>query len=235
MPSKNITISVLPATEEDYLALAQVESQAFSDPDDTSSDVPSTIGGVMFGPPSAEGQAARAKDLAKLVRTVPGMRLFKAVAHDPDAACDNYTKTIGIGGWIYYTDPHPTEDPWEDKPWEGARDPRACNDYFGEFSRRKTRIMGGKRFAYLQVLAILPDYQGLGAGKALLRQGLEEAAKLDLHEAYLEASIAGRPLYRKFGWEDVDVQVVDLSKYGAKGTVTNFCMYRKQQGTEIYN
>lgn len=80
--------------------------------------------------------------------------------------------------------------------------------------------------AGLEVLAVHPDYQGLGIGKKLIQAGLDDAAALDLGIAYLEATESGYPLYKKFGWKDVDHVVVDLGKYGGKGLWPTACMSR---------
>ncbi|KAE8371248.1 acyl-CoA N-acyltransferase [Aspergillus bertholletiae] len=55
----------------------------------------------------------------------------------------------------------------------------------------------------LDLLAILPEYQGKGIGSKLLRWGIQQA---DARNAriYLEATIEGYPLYHKYGWyEDI--------------------------------
>lgn len=57
----------------------------------------------------------------------------------------------------------------------------------------------------LGILACSPTHQGLGAGSALLAWGRELADKEGL-TTWLEASPQGYPLYRRFGYEDVDVQ-----------------------------
>ena len=49
-------------------------------------------------------------------------------------------------------------------------------------------------------MLIHPDYQGEGVGKRLVRRGLEEVDKLG-HDALLEGTTAGLPLYRSCGFE----------------------------------
>jgi N-acetylglutamate synthase-like GNAT family acetyltransferase len=80
----------------------------------------------------------------------------------------------------------------------------------------------------MEILVVDPDYQRMGIGNKLLQAGFDAAEKLGLTEAYIEASQAGYPLYRKWGWEDVDVIAVDWSKYGAKMTNRTICMVRKK-------
>lgn len=55
------------------------------------------------------------------------------------------------------------------------------------------------------ILACSPAHQHLGAGTALLAWGGELADK-EGKATWLEASPPGYPLYRRFAYEDVDVQ-----------------------------
>jgi N-acetylglutamate synthase-like GNAT family acetyltransferase len=80
----------------------------------------------------------------------------------------------------------------------------------------------------MEILAADPDYQRMGIGNKLLQAGFDIADKLGLTEAYIEASQAGYPLYRKWGWEDVDAIIIDKSKYGGKELHNTICMVRKK-------
>lgn len=67
----------------------------------------------------------------------------------------------------------------------------------------------------LSILACKPARHRSGAGSALLRWGVDKADR-EGKVAFLEASPAGYPLYRRFGWADVGVQDLDLASFGAK-------------------
>lgn len=67
--------------------------------------------------------------------------------------------------------------------------------------------------AVLALLVTRPDFQGKGAGSALIKHGLAVADELDL-PTWLEASEAGYPLYKKLGFEDVETHDVDFAQYG---------------------
>ena len=54
------------------------------------------------------------------------------------------------------------------------------------------------------MLGCTPAYGRLGVGSALLRWGLELADQEGLN-TWLESAPQGYPLYRRFGFEDVDV------------------------------
>ncbi|KAL1967794.1 hypothetical protein VTN77DRAFT_2483 [Rasamsonia byssochlamydoides] len=232
--SSPLQVTVLPATQADCLTLAQIESIAFhstsnhnngnnSSADD--SGRPSTLARVMFGPPTAEGHAFRAKDLAEKMQTDPSLRVFKAVVN-VDARKEEQHKIVAWAGWHYYFDPQPIEE-WQDKEWPGSWSPQACNDFFGTIARKRNQYMGEKRYALLEVLVTLPAYQGLGIGSRLLQAGLDQAAdQHGLSDAWLEASVEGYALYRKFGFRDVDEILMDLTRYGGTGSTRHVCMLR---------
>jgi predicted N-acetyltransferase YhbS len=62
----------------------------------------------------------------------------------------------------------------------------------------------------LSLFACLPEFQGLGAGSGLLRQGCEFADSLGL-PSWLLASPEGYPVYRKFGYQNVAVMDFDVT------------------------
>lgn len=70
----------------------------------------------------------------------------------------------------------------------------------------------------LETLTTDPSAQGLGIGSKMLDKGLEDARNLGLTEAWLEASDAGYPLYKRYGWEDVEILHIDFAKYGFEGS-----------------
>ena len=65
----------------------------------------------------------------------------------------------------------------------------------------------------LALLITRPDFQGKGAGSALVKHGLAFADELDL-PTWLEASPAGYPVYKKLGFEDVEPHDTDFRQYG---------------------
>lgn len=68
----------------------------------------------------------------------------------------------------------------------------------------------------LDFLATLPSHRGRGIGSALLEWGIAIADTLHTR-IYLEATHAGLPLYRKYGWKIVEQLVLDLESYGECG------------------
>lgn len=152
MAQRKYNITVLPATEKDTLALAHVESLAFDAPPPSTvtntNTTEETLGRLMFGPPTAEKDASRAKELAEKMKSSPETRIYKAVlTGDQDGKDLEDGKTVGLAIWKFYTTPLPKEETWTDLPWEGAANPAACNEFFGGLERLRTKHMGGKRFA----------------------------------------------------------------------------------------
>lgn len=68
----------------------------------------------------------------------------------------------------------------------------------------------------LKFLHTDPAHQKRGAGSMLVKWGLDKAEEMKL-PAYLEASKAGKPLYVKHGFKEVDRIEFDLTKWGGEG------------------
>lgn len=78
----------------------------------------------------------------------------------------------------------------------------AISDFREAQAKAKREILGGRAHVLLKVLATYPAAQRRGAGAAALAWGLGRADDMGL-PAYLEASSMGRPLYAKFGFNEV--------------------------------
>ncbi|KAK3326008.1 acyl-CoA N-acyltransferase [Apodospora peruviana] len=76
-------------------------------------------------------------------------------------------------------------------------------EFFGTMHRKHEEIMGGKEHWCLELIATRPGFCGQGVGSMLVRWGCERA-DADEVLAYLDASPAGRGLYEKFGFCEVN-------------------------------
>lgn len=83
----------------------------------------------------------------------------------------------------------------------------------------------------LNILDTMPSHQRRGAGTQLVTWGAEIADQYGL-PCYLEASADGYPLYKKIGFEDVDLLDLDLTKWGRQGIHRWVCMIRPAHKVE---
>ncbi|RDW94577.1 hypothetical protein BP5796_00340 [Coleophoma crateriformis] len=77
-------------------------------------------------------------------------------------------------------------------------------------------------------LGVHQKYQGKGVGTLLLKNGLN-LADVQGRRTYIEATDAGRRLYLKLGWEEIDVLRIDIQKWGGSKPGTNYVMMRDPQ------
>lgn len=79
----------------------------------------------------------------------------------------------------------------------------------------------------MNILAVVPAYQRLGLGLALLSPVLRIADK-EGKMTYIEASQAGEKLYRRLGWvETGDTISINFAEYGAEGKANMKLMMRE--------
>ncbi|KAH8684772.1 acyl-CoA N-acyltransferase [Tricladium varicosporioides] len=80
--------------------------------------------------------------------------------------------------------------------------------FWGPMSRQHGRVMSGRPHIFLEILATLPDYQGKGLGKQLLKWGTDRADRGGM-ECYLDASEKGKGLYERHGDFEVRIEAKD--------------------------
>ncbi|OJJ51042.1 hypothetical protein ASPZODRAFT_138164 [Penicilliopsis zonata CBS 506.65] len=200
---------ITPAEPSDTPTLARIQSAAFE------SDL---LGQLMFGPSSAEGDAFAAAEIQDAIHSDRSTRIMKAVV-DGEVA--------GYAHWHVYTGAM--------APLKKEKTPPACSpfpgiflSFFGQMADKRVEHGVGTNQAVLQVLAVSPEHQRKGVGAALLREGLDHADQHGL-TAWLEATEAGYPLYRRFGFKDVDEIAVDFTRFGHEGSNRTVCMLRDKQ------
>ncbi|CAG8977327.1 hypothetical protein HYALB_00009199 [Hymenoscyphus albidus] len=76
------------------------------------------------------------------------------------------------------------------------------------------------------LLAVHPTHQRKSLGKRLLQHVLN-LADAEGRRVYIEATDAGYPLYKKLGFEQVDVLPIDMRKWGVEGLGSNIIMIRE--------
>ncbi|KAJ5209958.1 Acyl-CoA N-acyltransferase [Penicillium cf. griseofulvum] len=87
--------------------------------------------------------------------------------------------------------------------WPPSSDKELCDRFFHGMESRHEKWMGERPHYYLDMLGVNPCYQGKGLGSKLLKWGLKRADDEGV-EVFLSASPAGKPLYAKHGFREVD-------------------------------
>lgn len=95
--------------------------------------------------------------------------------------------------------------------------------FFLHLKKLRAKNMEGRTCWYLAALVCHEGHQRRGAGGMLMRYGLEEAEKTKA-DIYLEASPPGVPVYKHFGFKEVDRVVV------LDGDFTELIMLREYTG-----
>ncbi|KAK8110131.1 uncharacterized protein PG998_006588 [Apiospora kogelbergensis] len=130
---------------------------------------------------------------------------------------------VALAKWVAPSAPPkaPEAADWPSKTdWPEGADAALGVEFFGTLEKKHKEHMGARPHWYLELLAVRKSYHGKGLGKQLLNWGLERADQ-DGVEAYLQASPAGAPLYRKCGFEDIEsyhVSKVDYTEIFMKKT-----------------
>ncbi|KAJ5116595.1 hypothetical protein N7456_000943 [Penicillium angulare] len=210
---------ILPATPEDFLALAEVE--AVANIAATQTPLESNVSYVMFGLPSDVCIQNRAKGLEKMLTDDPAMVSYKGVVEDENGQ----DKIVAWAQWGFYTEIKPIKE-WENITWSPPANGEACNHCIGAMTNIRKKYMSGKRHAFLQVLATLPEYRCQGIGSTLLKDGIVEAKEKGLNDFFLTASADGHPLYVKFGFKDIELVEMDITQFGGVGNANVMAMGR---------
>ncbi|OKL55641.1 hypothetical protein UA08_09128 [Talaromyces atroroseus] len=95
--------------------------------------------------------------------------------------------------------------------------------FFPFLKEQRAKNMGGRKCWYLAALVCHEDHQGKGAGGMLMRYGLKQADDMNA-DIYLEASPPGVPVYKRFGFKEIDRVVV------LDGQFTELLMLREFSG-----
>ncbi|EIN09816.1 hypothetical protein PUNSTDRAFT_133588 [Punctularia strigosozonata HHB-11173 SS5] len=139
-------------------------------------------------------------------RKAANLKAFK----DPNLYWGKVTRTdtgevVAVGRWSYHDGKYAPEPASADEgpqpQWEGAND-AFCELFFGTLDRHHQANVGDRPHYVLQMLGTKPEYQGRGAISPIIRHVLDEAKRNNL-PTYIEASPAGLPVYKHFGWKEL--------------------------------
>lgn len=144
---------------------------------------------------------------------------------------DNNDEIIAIAHWEILDKGRSDEElkeleqPYEPIEEERERYGQVQRDFFN-YLHRVRRELGKTPHYFLSLLVTHPNHYRRGAGSMLIRWGTEQADKAGLM-CFLEASEAGRPLYKRHGFVVKEITSFDLTKYGGTGTDENTTMTRQ--------
>ncbi|KAF4977273.1 hypothetical protein FZEAL_6161 [Fusarium zealandicum] len=100
----------------------------------------------------------------------------------------------------------PIDDPPPAEVWPANGD--LAVEFFGAMANAHRKHMGDRRHYYLECICTHKDWMGKGAASLLMRWGLERADADEL-PCFLEATVEGKPIYVRFGFQTVGEEVFD--------------------------
>ncbi|KAJ5112773.1 hypothetical protein N7532_000818 [Penicillium argentinense] len=210
------------ATEADGLGLARINTISFQNRGMLS----------LFFPEASQQQLEAYKAVYSMKHLAnPEMHVLKLV--DPSTG-----ELIGYARWfIPKALGGETVPQLSEQAQEAARDPVAyapqpfnepAYTAFRQLLETSRKKHTTERDMMLDLLAVLPKYQGRGLSSKLLRWGCSRADELGVR-VYLEATGEGYPVYIKYGWKPVEEVSLDRSLYGAEGKESFTLMIRDPQ------
>ncbi|KAK3335942.1 hypothetical protein B0T19DRAFT_436759 [Cercophora scortea] len=222
-PAPKPRIRIREATRADLSEILDVHFEAFGPdpmnqlmyPAGVTENAREMFGHSLF-PPESEAAA----DENKHGET----RIFVAELLADDTADDVPVEIVAYAKWQIFRHERP-ETEWnvEDPPMtteilgEGV-DAEVYNAFLGGMHRVRKTHSRGDASVNLGILACRSTRQRLGAASALMRWGTELADELGV-PSYLESSPYGYPVYKKFGYQDIDVLDLPVTElYGAVKT-----------------
>ncbi|KAK3388095.1 hypothetical protein B0T20DRAFT_109133 [Sordaria brevicollis] len=174
--------------------------------------------------PNDPSDDSRRKFASGIFTPIPpnqGEKLIMVAELLPEGS-DGPGEIVAFSDWRLFRNPR-AEEEWnikeepktQEQLGEGC-DVNVFNEFIGGLHRKRREHMKGDPGLVLGTLACQTSHQRLGAGKALLHWGTTLADKLNL-PLFLESSPFGYNLYRRFGFEPIDV--FDIPVYNLFGAV----------------
>lgn len=180
----------------------------------TEADIPSIIDVIfsIFGPDTVENRARNTRALRNDIQENDGLRIVKAelprgkvVGFSMFFLPNSSTSDAHTATPTPLRPPAPSDEASDtvlDRYfWVEGGDCLARAAAIDRYGRQEIqRHVQGRVCANVQNMCVLPECQGQGIGHAIMSWGCREFDR-ERVDAYLEASIAGERLYKKFGFE----------------------------------
>ncbi|KAI0420552.1 hypothetical protein F5X98DRAFT_11140 [Xylaria grammica] len=181
---------------------------------------------------TSPGQIQGSRRLTTWKNTSESSVFLKATTRNRGSAGEELV--VGFAVWTYMKDPPPAEledDENAEEIWPDRQDREFMARLWREYVKPRTQAVkdsGEKGVYVLELLAVHPDYQGLGAGKALVEWGTAAADRLGIR-AVVEGTPAGRRLYEKCGLR-VEIEGMEFNtgeEFAARAKPKLFFMTRE--------
>ncbi|KAL9613546.1 MAG: hypothetical protein Q9167_001931 [Letrouitia subvulpina] len=159
-------------------------------------------------------------------------RFRKDFRHDPAVHFlvvedTDKNELVAFAKWNVYKTQRPESD-WKKEPeieWDEGANDAAIKSFLDGILRGRQKIVGGKAHLLLNMLDTHPDHQRKGAGRQLVKWGIDVADEAGL-PIYLEAAPPGLKLYRSMGFVDVENYDTDMAAWGGQGIHRHVFMVR---------
>ncbi|KAI1178409.1 hypothetical protein F4777DRAFT_537602 [Nemania sp. FL0916] len=152
---------------------------------------------------TANGQIQGSNRLTAWKHASQDSTFLKAVTSVPGVPGDEQ-RIIGFAVWTHMKEipPQKLEDAEDaEEVWPDPSDRKFMAGLWQDYVKSRTQAVTnshGKGIYVLELLAVHPDYQRMGAGTALVTWGIQASDKLQV-EAVVEGTPAGRRIYEKCG------------------------------------
>ncbi|KAL6696977.1 hypothetical protein J3F84DRAFT_371772 [Trichoderma pleuroticola] len=220
-------IKVLPVTDKgDLEKIVDIEERAYG--------AASPLLLLMFplspAPSSAVLRSSKVARHEYVLQSDPTVHYIKAVTYETSPEGATSERIIGVAVYNVYESSHTASErnPWprsSDEVPEGAQAP-LCLHYFQTLTQARLDFTKGEPHAFLENLAVDPNFQRRGVGTKLLEFMISDIAaryadkSLDNVGCWLDSSPSGLKTYQRLGWEEVGSKSFDLEPWGgAKGQV----------------
>lgn len=211
-----------PMQESDLDAFNEIMDLAFR----------SDVMGLLYpnGFSQADREHSKASTLKDWRKKPDEIKKMKVIDTDlPDD--DPLGKIIGIADWTFHLhERNEAELDAEEKESQEEGVPPGLNvafaeHFFGEMAKGKRKILGGRPYVLMHILATHPRHHRRGVGAMQLKWGFAIADERNL-PVYLEASPMGQPLYARMGFETVGWLPMDAKLWGAQKDIPHALMLR---------
>lgn len=172
-------------------------------------------------------------------------RVLKSMRDDSNSNCfcarDTATgDMLGVSWWANVQTPSQNRDELDECYQEAKEtrsggiavegmDHRLEDAFFKAAFYSEAESMGSAPYMTLKLLAVRPDYARKGIGTRLLEHGLASVDRLGL-PAFIHAGVQAKPLYERYGFQNVGDMPCNALEYGARSDGRHWCLVRPPCG-----